>query len=261
MDCTLRQMASDWDAERYHRVSDPQLAWGLKVLDRLRPVAGERILDIGCGTGRLTAVIVARAPQAQVIGMDRSAAMVSEAMRRSTAPLVVQADALRLPFTSSFDAVFSTATFHWVHDHARLFAEIYRALVPGGRLVAQAGGGPNLARLYGRSAALSRDPRFSPYFAGWENPWYFASSEEAADGLRQAGFVEIDAWLEQAPTSFDAAEHFREFIVPVCLRHQLDRLPDGSRDAFVRELVDDAAADAPPFTLDYWRLNLDARKP
>jgi trans-aconitate 2-methyltransferase len=250
---------SDWDAATYHRISDPQWTWGLRVLDRLSPAPGERILDIGCGTGRLTAEILSRVPSAHVIGLDRSAAMLHEAVRVQDRRIgFVHADATHLPFSSGFDAVFSTATFHWIPDHDRLFGEIYRVLVPGGRLVAQAGGGPNLARLYERAAALARG-EFAEFFTGWTDPWYFARVEETHARLKAAGFKAV-VWLESAPTTMPDATTFREFVAAVCLRHHLDRLPASKRHAYLDRLVEQAAGDDPPFMLDYWRLNIDAEK-
>jgi trans-aconitate methyltransferase len=252
---------SDWDAATYHRVSDPQRTWGLRVLDRLSPTAGERILDIGCGTGRLTAAILARVPSAHVVGLDRSWTMVQQAVRvQDRAIGFVHADATRLPFDACFDAVFSTATFHWIPDHDALFGEIHRVLEPRGRLVAQAGGGPNLARLYERSAALSSDGEFAQFFAGWTDPWYFAGVEETHARLKRAGFAEVDVWLESTPTHMPDGEAFREFVTAVCLRHHLDRLPAEKRETFIGRVVEQAAADDPPFMLDYWRLNIDARR-
>jgi trans-aconitate methyltransferase len=249
----------EWDAATYHRVSDPQWTWGLRVIDRLSPAAGERILDIGCGTGRLTAAIRGRVPSTHVTGLDRSIAMLREARVQESGISVVQADARRLPLDTGFDAVFSTATFHWVAEHDRLFGEIHRVLVPGGRLVAQAGGGPNLARLYGRTAALARG-EFAPFFTDWTDPWNFAGVEETQARLTATGFTGVDVWLESTPTTMFGAETFRAFVAAVCLRHQLDRLPPERRDAYLSRIVGQAAADDPPFTLDYWRLNIDARK-
>lgn len=261
MDCTLTDVP-DWDAAHYHRVSDPQTRWGLTVLDRLQPRDGERILDIGCGTGRLTLALAERAPGADVVATDVSPAMVREA-RKSLGERVpvVQASGVQLPFGADFDAVFSTATFHWIHDHPRLFEEVHRVLRPGGRLVSQSGGGPNLARLYGRCRDLAAENEFAPAFAGWTDPYYFADAEATAGRLRTAGFVEVSVWLESTPTPFPNAEDFRAFIGTVCLRHQLARLDDRQRERYLGRLTDLAAGDDPPFTLDYWRLNIDARKP
>lgn len=261
MDCTLADVP-DWDAARYHQLSDPQTRWGLKVLDRLRPVAGERILDIGCGTGRLTRALAERAPGAAVIATDVSPAMVHEARRAlgSRVP-VVQADGARLPFRPGFDAVFSTATFHWMQDHARLFSEIHRVLEAGGRLVSQAGGGPNLARLYGRCSDLATDGEFADAFTGWTDPWYFAGVDDTTARLRDAGFTDVSVSLESTPTRFGTADDYRAFVRTVCLRHQLGRLDDLRRERYLGRLVEAAGEDDPPFTLDYWRLNIDARKP
>lgn len=260
MDCTLKRM-SDWDAARYHRVSDPQRAWGLRVLDRLAPAPGERILDIGCGTGRLTSEVSRRASGLLIVGLDRSATMLSEARRHfGDHARFVHADAGALPFRERFDAVFSTATFHWVPDHDRLFAEIHRVLTPGGRLVSQAGGGQNLAGLRRRSEAIQREPEFVSHFVDWKEPWVYAGVDETESRLRTAGFVDIGVRLEPAPTSFADGDSYREFVACVCLRRQLDLLPPGKHDRYLRPLLDLAAADDPPFTLDYWRLNIDARK-
>ncbi len=253
---------AEWDAARYHRISDPQLAWGRTVAARLRPVAGECILDVGCGTGRLTAEI-ATTPGVLVVGLDASAAMLAEAGTRTfdRPVMYVRGDTLALPFAGRFDAVFSTATFHWVRDHVRLFEAIFAALARGGRLVAQCGGRGNLQRLYGRTRTLMADPRYARLFHGWEDPWLFAGVEETQARLASAGFIDTNVELVEAPTGFDTPAVFAEFIGAVCLRHELERLPGNLREPFVAELTDMARHDDPPLTLDYWRLNIAARKP
>jgi trans-aconitate 2-methyltransferase len=174
---------------------------------------------------------------------------------------VVQADGAALPFRRAFDAVVSTATFHWILDHSRLFRSIITALKPGGRLVAQCGGGPNLAVLRGRADVLRSKPRIAPWFDEWQEPWYYADVESTKRRLASAGFVEIDVSLEEAPTPFADADSFREFVATVCVRPYLDRLPVEERKIFLNELTMAAAGDAPAFTLDYWRLNIAARRP
>ncbi len=251
---------TDWDAGTYHRLSAPQLAWGRKVADRLAPAAGERILDLGCGTGRLTAELAAGFPEARFVGADISHAMLAEASRTSTCVAYVRADAAGLPFAGAFDAVFSTATFHWVRDHERLFAEIHAALKPGGRLLAQCGGGPNLQRLLDRTHALMESPAFQRFFRNWRDPWLFAGTTETRARLAAAGFTAIEVSLEPAPTTLPDRDGFADFIACVCVRHHVDTLPADERARFVGRLADAAAGDDPPFTLDYWRLNLLARK-
>lgn len=271
---------TEWDAERYHRVSNPQLEWGRRVLRRLAPQPGERILDIGCGTGRLTAELVAALGQGTVVAVDRSEAMLREASaqamespgphrlpdepdhdRRSVRACFVRADGAALPFVDAFDAVLSTATFHWILDHNQLFASIYRALAPGGRLVAQCGGGANLGRLLARAGVLAAAPALARHFDGWRGPWEFADVPTTIERLDKAGFTPIDVYLESAPATFDDRASFREFVSCVCLKDHLTRIPEADRASFLDTLADQAEADSPPFTLDYWRLNLAGTKP
>jgi trans-aconitate 2-methyltransferase len=256
---------SDWNAERYHDLSSPQQAWGRAVLERL-PLAGtESVLDLGCGTGRITQNIHERLPHGRLVGADRSDAMIEAAASwlRAHAPgaAVVQADGAALPFAGAFDAVFSGATFHWILDHAALFRSIITALKPGGRLVAQCGGAGNLAVLRARADRLRSDPRFAPFFDGWAEPWYYADVDSTRRRLAAAGFVDIDVSLQAAPTAFADAQVFQAFIATVCVRHHIDRLPPGEQRTFLTELTTAAAADAPAFTLDYWRLNMSAKRP
>lgn len=264
---------AEWDAARYHRISDPQLAWGRTVAARLKPAPGERILDLGCGTGRLTAEVADSA--AVVVGLDASAAMLREARARTVhvaaghqgaqlsgaSPSYVQGDGTALPFSAAFDAVFSTATFHWILDHDRLFGSIHHALKPGGRLVAQCGGAGNLDRLYGRARAAMAEPPYARFYSAWKDPWLFAGVDDTRRRLEAAAFTAVDVALVPAPTRFDSADTYAEFIGAVCLRDELARLPGDLREGYVAELTAQAATDGPPFTLDYWRLNISARKP
>jgi trans-aconitate 2-methyltransferase len=256
---------SDWNAGRYHDLSSPQQAWGRRVLERLPLSGSEHVLDLGCGTGRITQEIHRRLPQGFLVAADMSDAMVMAAAawlgKHAPGVAVVQADGAVLPFRRAFDAVFSTATFHWILDHSKLFRSIITALKPGGRLVAQCGGGPNLATLRGRAERLRRENHWSMYFEDWTEPWYYADVESTRRRLTFAGFVDIDVSLEEAPTPFTTAEAFQEFIATVCVRPYLDRLPVRERHAFLTKLTVAAATDSPAFTLDYWRLNISARRP
>jgi trans-aconitate methyltransferase len=254
---------TDWDAARYHRISDPQLAWGRAVAAGLAPVIGERILDIGCGTGRLTAEIAAR-PGIRVVGLDRSTAMIQEAKRHAatltTAPMYLLGDGAALPFIAAFDAVFSAATFHWIPDHDRLFASVFAALKPGGRFIAQAGGARNLDRLYGRARRLMHSPRYAQYFVSWAEPSHFENVTDTEARLSRAGFTDVHVSVTPAPVPFEAPDLYAEFVGAVCLRHQLHRLPETERDGFMNQITAEAVEDDPPLTLDYWRLNIAARK-
>lgn len=257
---------ADWDARKYHRISAPQQEWGRRVLDRVSLSGDETVLDLGCGTGRLTAVLAGRLPRGRVVAFDRSSSMLFEAQPwlRSQAPRVigiVMGDGASLPFVRAFDVVFSTATFHWILDHGALFRSVIIALKRGGRLEAQCGGGPNLALLRARAAGLAREPRFVRFFDDWSEPWHYADEETTRGRLAAAGFDDIHVSLEPAPVAFEDPSEFSEFIATVCIRPHLARLPFEDRASFTNELTMRAMADPEPLTLDYWRLNISARRP
>jgi trans-aconitate 2-methyltransferase len=251
---------------------DPLLRWFMRedrfkrrLIEQAEIRDNHRVLDLGCGTGCLTEELALRVPQGRVVGVDRSVAMLQAAAawlrERAPGTALVRGDAAALPFRRAFDAVFSGATFHWIHDHAALFRSIITSLRPGGWLVAQCGGGPNLALLYARAERLMREPRFARYFEEWTDPAYFADVDATRRRLVSAGFTDVQVSLEEAPTPFDGPEQYREFIANVCVRHHAARLPPPERQSFLRDLTVAAARDPRPFTLDYWRLNMEGRRP
>ena len=259
-------MSKEWDATLYHQISAPQVSWGKKVLARVSLRGDECLLDAGCGTGRLTRDLLEALPQGRVVALDVSRNML-DAARAYLEPdfggrvEFVCCDLLDLPFERKFDGIFSTASFHWVLDHDRLFRHLFRALRPGGWLCAQCGGGKNIARLLARVERLMASPDYATYFAGYLSPWEYSDAETAATRLHRAGFEQIETSLEEAPTTFPGAAEFRQFVESVILRHHLQRIPeDAVRQRFLAELTRQSAADETPFLLDYWRLNLQGKR-
>jgi trans-aconitate 2-methyltransferase len=173
----------------------------------------------------------------------------------------VHCDLLDLSFDREFDGIFSTATFHWVLDHDHLFRNLYRALKPGGWLVAQCGGGKNIARVLARVEKLMAAPVYAAYFTGYQSVLEFSDAETAASHLRAAGFTDVETSLEEAPTTFASGPEFHQFVENVILRHHLQRIPDAAvREQFVTNLTSDFENDDPRFLIDYVRLNLRARR-
>lgn len=258
---------SEWNAQAYHRVSDPQFRWGLKVLERLPLTGDERVLDAGCGSGRLTAVLLERLPRGRVLAVDNSENMLAQARATLAEKFegrvsFLKADLANLHVPEKVDVIFSTATFHWVLDHDRLFRSLAGALKPGGRLHAQCGGGPNLHRVYGRAERIWSEPRYAKLMEGFHHPTYFATPEETRPRLLAAGFEALEVNLEEALTVFPDADAYRAFLEAVILRVPLQRLSDPElRKAFLERMVQAGSSDEPPFSLDYWRLNLSARLP
>jgi trans-aconitate 2-methyltransferase len=228
---------SGWDAATYDRVAAPQEAWARAILDRLDLRPGERVLDAGCGSGRVTELLLDRG--AEVVAVDADAAMVAAARRRlGDRAAVLHQDLLELALDGPVDAVFSDAVFHWIADHRRLFARLHAALRPGGRLSAQCGGHGNIARVRALADAHVADP---------PRAWNYATAEQAAADLRAAGFTDVEAWLEPWPVT---PPEPRAYLRAVVLR----LYPEHVTDAVLAELGDEPV-------LDYVRLNLTARRP
>lgn len=262
-----KNQSREWDSGAYDRISAPQFSWGKKVLDRVSLRGDERLLDAGCGTGKLTGELLALLPRGHVVAVDLSQNMLRTAgehlqVRFQSRIAFVAAGLEHLPFDRAFDGIFSTAAFHWVPDHNLLFSSLYRALRPGGWLVAQCGGAGNLDRFLASVAAISKSSRYRAHVGEAQHSWTFADPTTTAKRLRAAGFQHIDTSLEPATTRFEDAIHFAEFASKVILHRLLEHFPDDhTRQQFMSEVAALASKTDPPFELDYWRLNLEGRKP
>ena len=245
----------EWDAQTYDRVSDPQYEWGLEVLGRLDLAGNELVMDAGCGSGRVTAKLLERLPHGRVLCVDASEQMIEkarEALGDRADYLVADLSELEVP--ERVDVIFSTATFHWVLDHDRLFSRLHAALKPGGRLVAQCGGEGNVAKHARAIVEVATRPEFIDHFQGLEMMWNFAPADATEERLREAGFADVRCWLEDKPVQ---PENPYDFTTTVTMGPHLSRLPEELRRQFaeaVLEVEDD------PLVLNYVRLNMDATR-
>jgi trans-aconitate 2-methyltransferase len=246
---------TEWDAKTYDRVSDPQYEWGLEVLDRLELNGDECVMDAGCGSGRVTAKLLERLPDGRVLCVDASESMIEQAREAlGDGAEYLVADLADLGIDEPVDVVFSTATFHWVMDHDRLFAHLRDALRPGGRLHAQCGGAGNVAQHAQAIVSVATRPEFVNHFQDMTVMWNFATPEETQERLRLAGFEGVRCSLEDKPVQ---PEDPYAFTTTVTMGPHLARLPEDLRRAFaeaVLELEDD------PLTLHYVRLNIEATR-
>jgi trans-aconitate 2-methyltransferase len=249
--------ARTWDGQSYDRISGPMEALGREVLGRLELAGDETVLDAGCGSGRITEALIERLPEGHVVAVDASASMVAAARERLPGADVREVDLLELDLEElglqhPFDAILSTATFHWILDHERLFERLHAALRDGGRLVAQCGGEGNIDVL--RSHAndvLAREP-YAAAFVGFKPPWNYAGPEVTRRRLLDAGFAAAECWLQPAPKQ---PEHPREFLSDIVLGPHYQHLPEDLRERF----MDDVLAElGEPVVVDYVRLNIDA---
>jgi trans-aconitate 2-methyltransferase len=141
----MAEVVREWDAANYQRISLPHEEWAKVLVERLALGGAETVLDAGCGTGRVTRMLVERLPDGRVIGVDGSTAMIEkvrEVLRPQDEAFVSDLTELRLQ--APVDAVISSAVFHWIVDHDRLFAMLRSNMNDGARLVAQCGGAGNI---------------------------------------------------------------------------------------------------------------------
>ncbi len=244
--------ARDWDARTYDRIANPMARWGEVVLDRLVLAGSERVLDAGCGSGRVTERLLERLPTGSVVALDGSRGMVQEAAARLQrfGPQVeyVVADLARPLPLAPVDAVLSTATFHWIPDHDALFRNLAAVMKPGGQLVAQCGGEGNLRRVMAILDDL--DPGRALY-----RPWFFASPDVTAERLEAAGFTGLRVWLSDEPTTIPA-DSVADYLRTIILGSTLERMAVADREPLVQAM----AARLADGHLDYVRLNIDGRR-
>jgi trans-aconitate 2-methyltransferase len=244
----------DWDAAAYERLAAPITAMGVDVLDRLVLDGDETVLDAGCGTGNVTRALLERLPRGRVIAVDAAPSMVEQA--RELLPPgtdVRQADLLELTLAEPVDAVLSTATFHWILDHDRLFARLHAVLKPRGRLVAQCGGHGNVEEIKQAGLEAASEPRFAAHFEGWAGDWLFATPRETEQRLLAAGFSDVWCWLARVDADPGDAEGY---LRAICLGSFLARLPEELREPFVAAALERLPE---PLEIHYVRLNILAR--
>ncbi len=245
-------MIREWDATTYDALPLPHLRWGRRTLDRFDFAGDETVLEAGCGTGRDTAALLDLLPRGRVFAVDASERMLERLRAKLAGRLdrveVVHADLTApLQLSAPADAAFSVATFHWIHDHDALFANIARALRPGAQFAADFGGRGNVARIRAAIADLTGEG---------PDVWNFAGVDETRERLERTGFTDVDARLVADPARLEPGEQFHSYLATVMLGPQLDRLPPDERPGFVRAV----AARLPEPVIDYVRLEFSARR-
>lgn len=257
-------MSLDWDARTYDRVANPHEEWARTIIRRLDLRGDEVVMDAGCGSGRQTRILLDSLPAGRVYGVDLSPAMLALAGEQLAAygerVRLIAGDLRTVDLPEPVEIIFSNATFHWIPEHERLFANLFRLLRPGGRLVAQCGGAGNIARYTERTYAAAQREPFRPYVGDWREWRRYATPEETVHLLEQAGFVEAAADLVSAPAPFSSRREFEDFGRSVILGPLLEQLPEELREAFPAALVDEFERAGDPYLVDYVRLNLRGRR-
>jgi trans-aconitate 2-methyltransferase len=226
---------SEWNAHDYSKNSSQQQKWAREIVPKLGLKGDERILDIGCGDGKVTAEIAQHAPRGSVVGIDASAEMIEFAQRnfppQQFKNLQFQrGDAQALDFERQFDWVVSFACLHWIKDHRPVLAGIRRALRPGGRVLVQCGGRGNAAAVEQAAVQVSQRPQWAEFFVGLTFPWGFYGPEEYRPWLEEAGFKIADLRLIPKDMTQEGKEGLQGWMrttwMPICQRAPADRRQD-----------------------------------
>jgi len=229
---TSPSTAPNWNADLYNASHSFVWKFGAQLIELLAPKAGERILDLGCGTGALTAQIAAAG--AEVVGIDSSPAMIDQA-RRSFPDLIFHvADARTFAVEGQFDAIFSNAVLHWVKQPEQAIARIRAALKAGGRFVAEFGGKGNTQKMV---AALQRQAAAFGV-TDYVIPWYYPGIAEYTGILENHGFEVTFATLFERPTPLEGEAGLRRWF-EMFGGSLLDRLTPADREACLSALETD----------------------
>lgn len=241
----------EWDAPAYDALPLPHVNWGRRVIERMRLAGDELVLDAGCGTGRDGAELLRRYPRVRLIGIDGSEQMIDQARARFTADDVLdRVELLVADLTEPLpvppaDAVMSVAAFHWITDHAGLFANLAASMKPGARLTSDCGGQGQLRHLDDALRAVTGTGKRYVEFAG---------VDETERDLIDAGFAVERVALRPDPIRIEDPALMDRYLAAVCLGGYLAALPAEEHAGFVSEVRQ--AMDEP--VIDYVRLEIDA---
>ncbi len=239
-----------WDPEGYEKNSSTQKKWAEEVISKIQLMGNERILDIGCGDGKITAYIASLVPEGSVIGIDNSADMIGFAQSKfpqlSWPNLFFQyGDASDLRYLDEFDLVVSFACLHWLLDHRPVLEGIKRSLKSGGRLFIQFGGKGNADEVFKVANKEILEDRWIRYFKDFTFPYGFFGPEIYKDWLNQVELRIKRVELIPKDMVYPGAEGLATWIGSTWLPY-VERIPDELRHDFICELVGGYLSTNPP---------------
>ena len=240
--CDKKIMSSyTWNAEDYEKNSKAQQRWARELINKLSLTGSEKILDIGCGDGKVTAEIASSVPDGQVVGVDNSISMIELARERYPSKKYPNLsfevmDARELSFHECFDVVFSNAALHWVKDHWPVVKGAYESLRTGGKILFQMGGKGNAGEILSILDEILSFPRWRPYFEGFEFPYGFLGIDEYEVLLKDAGFTINRVELVPKDMEHDGKSGLKGWIRTTWLPYT-ERVPDELREEFIEEIA------------------------
>jgi len=259
-------MSYEFDGEKYQKASAHQKEWGSRLIADLDLKGSERILDLGCGDGGLTAQLAARVPEGRVLGIDASLGMIDTAKKHEGENLqFVLKNINELDFEEEFDVVFSNATLNWVKEHHSLLKGVFRALRSGGYLRFNFAGDGNCSRFIKviREAMVHSD--FHKYFCDFDWPWFMPSVREYEGLMSKSPFREHEVWGENEDRFFPDIETMVRWVDQPSIVPFLSLVEETDKEAFrtyvVQKMIEEAGQPDGTCFETFRRLNVVASKP
>ena len=226
-------MAYEFDGEKYEEASAHQKEWGRRLISEIKLRGNERILDLGCGDGVLTAEIAHLVPKGCVVGIDASQGMINAAKKHCIDNLnFILKDINVLDFKTEFDLVFSNATLHWIKDHNTLFSSVFRSLRDGGRVRFNFAAKGNCSCFLRVIHQAIKKPRYMRYFSDFDWPWFMPDVKEYEILAQQFPFREISVWAENADYLFPDTDKMIRWVEQPSLVPFLQKVDEPDKQAF-----------------------------
>lgn len=230
-----------WDSEDYLKHSTAQYKWAGELIDKLRLRGSESVLDIGCGDGKVTALISSHLPNGSVTGIDSSEEMVSFARRSFPEQdypslFFYCMDARNLTFENRFDIAFSNATLHWVEDHLSVLRGVKTGLKKSGRILFQMGGRGNAQDVVECVNEMMNMDTWKPYFKSFSFPYRFCAPEDYERWLAETGLKAGRVELMPKDMTHEGKEGLAGWFRTTWMPY-LDRVPEKMRKKFIDTVV------------------------